>query len=68
MDSLPAKDTEVPKTQLIFCLIPIIGFFPSLWTLYKGRSSREQLTVSRLSTALALIWMFGNKQRARKNY
>ncbi|WP_268904601.1 hypothetical protein [Dolichospermum planctonicum] len=27
MDSQPAKDTDVPKTQLIFCLIPIIGFF-----------------------------------------
>ncbi|MEY3401536.1 MAG: hypothetical protein RLZZ86_1151 [Cyanobacteriota bacterium] len=57
MDNLTVKDTDAPKTQLIFSLIPIIGFFPSLWTLYNRQGSREQLTVSRLSITLALIWI-----------
>ncbi|MFN4841732.1 MAG: hypothetical protein ACK6A9_21385 [Dolichospermum sp.] len=57
MDNLTVKDTDALKTQLIFSLIPIIGFFPSLWTLYNRQGSREQLTVSRLSITLALIWI-----------
>ena len=59
MDNLPAKDTDISKTQLILYLIPIIGFFPSLWTLYQRQGSREKVTVSRLSITLAFIWMFG---------
>ncbi len=49
----------MPKTQLLLYLIPIIGFFPSLWTLYRRRGSREQLAISRLSIALALTWLLG---------
>ncbi|MCC5641582.1 hypothetical protein LC607_01130 [Nostoc sp. CHAB 5824] len=49
----------VPKTQLLLHLIPIIGFFPSLWTLYRGQGSREQLAISRLSITLALTWLLG---------
>ncbi len=49
----------MPKTQLLLYLIPIIGFFPSLWTLYRGQGSREQLAISRLSITLALIWLLG---------
>ena len=59
MDKLPAKDTDISKTQLILYLIPIIGFFPSLWTLYQRQGSREQVTASRLSITLAFIWMLG---------
>ncbi|WP_412978829.1 hypothetical protein [Nostoc sp. UIC 10607] len=47
----------IPKTQLLLYLVPIIGFFPSLWTLYRGQGSREQLAVSRLSITLALTWL-----------
>ncbi|MBW4612506.1 MAG: hypothetical protein KME21_04360 [Desmonostoc vinosum HA7617-LM4] len=49
----------MPKTQLLLYLIPIIGFFPSLWTLYRRRGSREQLNISRLSITLALTWLLG---------
>ncbi|MEJ6483385.1 hypothetical protein N0Y54_19030 [Nostoc punctiforme UO1] len=51
--------SPIPKTQLLLYLIPIIGFFPSLWTLYRGQASREQLAVSRLSITLALTWLLG---------
>jgi hypothetical protein len=49
----------IPKTQLLLYLIPIIGFFPSLWTLYRGQGSREQLAISRLSITLAVTWLLG---------
>ncbi len=51
--------SPIPKTQLLLYLIPIIGFFPSLWTLYRGQGSREQLAISRLSITLALTWLLG---------
>ncbi|MBN3907854.1 MAG: hypothetical protein HWQ35_15215 [Nostoc sp. NMS1] len=56
---MPNSQFPIPKTQLLLYLIPIIGFFPSLWTLYRGRGSREQLSVSRLSITLALTWLLG---------
>lgn len=46
-------------TLLLLYLIPVIGFFPSLWTLYCRQGSREQLAVSRLSITLALSWVLG---------
>ncbi len=56
---MPNPQSPIPKTQLLLYLIPIIGFFPSLWTLYGGQASREQLAVSRLSITLALTWLLG---------
>jgi len=56
---MPNAQCPMPKTELLLYLIPIIGFFPSLWTLYRGHGSREQLAISRLSITLALSWMFG---------
>ena len=58
------KDVELDapafkRLYLFFYLIPIFGFFPSLWTLYRRQGSREQLTVSRLSVTLAGSWLLG---------
>lgn len=57
--TIPDAPCSMPKTQLLLYLIPIIGFFPSLWTLYRGQGSREQLAISRLSITLALTWLLG---------
>ncbi len=70
IDALPLTDTGKGKhndtgtffafdLQLIWYLIPIIGFFPSLWTLYRRQGSREQLATCRLSITLALCWLLG---------
>ncbi len=56
---MPNASYPMPKTQLLLYLVPIIGFFPSLWTLYRGQGSREQLAISRLSITLALTWLLG---------
>lgn len=53
----PPQDGTNTKTQLILYLIPVMGFFPSLWTIYRRQGSREQLAVSRLSITLALTWL-----------
>ncbi|ABA20036.1 conserved hypothetical protein [Trichormus variabilis ATCC 29413] len=53
------EESTIPKTQLILHLVPVIGFFPSLWAVYRSQGSREQLAVSRLSITLAFTWLLG---------
>lgn len=54
---MPNAPSPMPKTQLLLHLVPIVGFFPSLWTLYRGQGNREQLAISRLSITLAITWL-----------
>lgn len=61
MHKFPTTDqSRTPPTHLLVYLIPVIGFFPSLWTLYRRQGTREQLATSRLSITLAFIWLLGN--------
>ena len=59
LSSLSPSSPSSSTTLLLLYLIPVIGFFPSLWTLYRRQGSREQLTASRLSITLALSWLLG---------
>lgn len=45
--------------QLVLYMIPVVGFFPSLWTLYSRQGTREQLMASKLSITLMLTWILG---------
>jgi uncharacterized membrane protein len=54
-----ARSDNPSTLQLVLYMIPVVGFFPSLWTLYSRKSSREQLTASRLSITLMLTWVLG---------
>ncbi|GAX42557.1 hypothetical protein NIES4075_35590 [Tolypothrix sp. NIES-4075] len=56
---IPSEDANTSMLPLILYLVPVIGFFPSLWTLYRRRGSREQFNISRLSITLALTWLLG---------
>lgn len=58
-DSADPAENISANIQLLLYLIPVIGFFPSLWTLYRRQGSREQLAVSRLSITLVLTWLLG---------
>ena len=58
-DTEPAYNPTFNRLYLFFYLIPIFGFFPALWTLYRRQGSREQLTLSRLSVTLAGGWLLG---------
>ena len=61
----PTENYDLNHLQLFFYLIPVLGFFPSLWTLYQRDKSEnssfkaEQLKVSRLSVTLASSWLIG---------
>ncbi len=48
------------RSVLFYYLIPVFGFFPSLWTLYRRQGNKEQMIVSRLSVTLALAWLLGH--------
>lgn len=56
---LSLENQHFRKLQLFVYLVPIVGFFPSLWTLYRRQGSREQQVVSRLSVTLAFAWLLG---------
>jgi len=51
------ENPDIKHLQLFLYLIPIFGFFPALWTLYRRQGSREQQTLSRLAVTLALCWL-----------
>ncbi|MBH8577367.1 hypothetical protein I8752_31250 [Nostocaceae cyanobacterium CENA369] len=56
---MPREEAAASRRLLLIHLIPVLGFFPSLWTLYRRQGSREQLVVSRLSITLGLTWLLG---------
>ncbi|MBW4577203.1 MAG: hypothetical protein KME08_18170 [Aphanothece sp. CMT-3BRIN-NPC111] len=53
------ENQHIKHLQLFFYLVPVLGFFPALWTLYRRQGNREQQAVSRLSVTLALAWLSG---------
>jgi hypothetical protein len=55
----PLENSDLKRLQLFVYLLPVIGFFPALWTLYRRQGSREQQSVSRLSVTLAFSWLLG---------
>ena len=55
----PLDNPDLQRLQLFAYLVPIIGFFPALWTLYRRQGTREQQAVSRLSVTLAFGWLLG---------
>lgn len=55
----PLENQELQRLQLFIYLVPVLGFFPALWTLYRRQGTREQQSVSRLSITLALGWLLG---------
>ena len=50
---------DLIRLQLFIYLVPIFGFFPALWTLYRRQGTKEQQAISRLSVTLALSWLLG---------
>lgn len=52
-------EQDLRRLQMFFYLVPVLGFFPALWTLYRQSGSREQRQVSQLAVKLALGWLLG---------
>ncbi len=53
----PYGEEDLRRLSNFFYLIPVLGFFPALWTLYCRQGNREQQRLSRLSVTLALLWL-----------
>ncbi|MBE9208605.1 hypothetical protein IQ244_19100 [Nostoc sp. LEGE 06077] len=52
-----SQNSHPHPRQLLIYVIPVIGVFPSLWTLYRRQGSREQLTISRQSVTMTFTWL-----------
>ncbi|HAC66085.1 MAG TPA: hypothetical protein DCF68_21765 [Cyanothece sp. UBA12306] len=53
----PLKERKLQKLQLIIHLIPLIGIIPSWWTIYRNQGTNAELSTSRLSIRLTLVWL-----------
>ncbi|MEL6381241.1 MAG: hypothetical protein AAFQ89_01970 [Cyanobacteria bacterium J06626_18] len=51
------SETKLETLKLVIYLVPIFGFFPSLWSLYLKQGSRREQTVSKTAIALAITWV-----------
>ncbi len=56
----PLDNPELDRVSLFVLMIPVIGFFPALWNLYRRQGSPERKAVSRLAIALAVSWLLGH--------
>jgi hypothetical protein len=53
------ENQDIKHLQLFLYLIPVVGFFPALWTLYHRRGTRQERNLSRMVITLALGWLLG---------
>lgn len=64
------ESEDVDRLQIFIYLIPVLGFFPALWTLYRqaggqsgrtlaGTSKSTRQNASRLAVTLAMGWIIG---------
>ncbi|MCU0568132.1 MAG: hypothetical protein MUF49_16225 [Oculatellaceae cyanobacterium Prado106] len=61
-DSLENQDSQ--QLQVLIYLIPVLGFFPAIWSLYRQQNSaspvdRQQRNASRLAVLLTSGWFIG---------
>jgi hypothetical protein len=59
LESDPLESEDLDRLQILICLIPVLGFFPSLWLLYRQEGGRAQRNASRLAVTLAMGWVLG---------
>lgn len=55
----PFENEDIRHLQLFLYLLPVVGFFPAIWTLYRRQGTRQQRNLSRLVVTLALGWLIG---------
>ncbi len=48
---------EIRHLRLFLYLMPIFGFFPALWTLYRQAGGRQERSLSRFVIKLAIGWL-----------
>lgn len=53
----PFGEDRIKQLRLYLYLLPVIGFFPALWRLYRRQGDRQEQQVSRLAVTLMLGWL-----------
>jgi hypothetical protein len=53
----PFGEDRIKQLRLYLYLLPVIGFFPALWRLYRKQGDRQEQQVSRLAVTLMLGWL-----------
>lgn len=56
-DLSSVSDKKAQQQQLWIYLLPIVGIFPAIWTLSRGKASEESQKASRLSLTLVMLWL-----------
>lgn len=50
---------ELKRIRMFVYLIPVIGVFPALWSLYRRQGDRREQIVSRTAIILGFVWIVG---------
>lgn len=50
---------EARRFQLFWYLVPVVGFFPALWTLYYRQGGKQRQDLSRTVVTLTIAWLLG---------
>lgn len=53
------KERDLNRLQMFIALVPVLGFLPALWTLYRQQGSPELRNASRLAVTLTALWLLG---------
>lgn len=53
----PFENQDIEHLQRFVYLLPVVGFLPAFWTLYRRNGTRSQRNLSRLAITLALGWL-----------
>ena len=50
-------EDRIKQLKLYLYLLPVLGFFPALWQLYRRQGDRREQKVCRLAVMLMLGWL-----------
>jgi len=53
------ENTQLNRLLLFLYLVPVFGFVPACWRLYRRAGNCQQRTISRLTITLFLTWVLG---------
>ncbi|MDX2229111.1 MAG: hypothetical protein NW220_05715 [Leptolyngbyaceae cyanobacterium bins.349] len=53
----PFENPEAKHLKLFLYLVPVVGFFPALWSLYYRSGNQQEKDLSRVVVTLTLGWL-----------
>lgn len=56
-ESDPFENPAVKQLKLFLYLVPVVGFFPALWSLYYRSGTKQERDLSRVVVTLTLGWL-----------